>query len=111
MLDEFIIAENSMKFILMLFTNICDEASCKFFKVNVVKFIVEKLLSSKFTWLLKVVMILILFCECTIRMKINFTFLFDEVALSVIFDYEWIAKDYKIFSISCSFLESRRIFV
>ncbi len=44
-------------------------------------------------------------------MKINPTLLFDKVVLNVVFDCEWVAKNYKIFLISRLFLESRQIFV
>ena len=53
----------------------------------------------------------ILFCECTIRVEISSALLFDEVVLNLVFDCEWVAEDCKIFSISRSFLESRRICV
>ena len=109
--DEIIIEENSMQSVSNSFIDIYDEIFYEFSWVNAVRFIVEKLLSFEFAWLLTIVMMSILFCECTIQIKINFVLLFDKIMLSVMFDCEWIAENCKIFSISRSFLKSRRICV
>lgn len=109
--DEFITEENSVQSVSILFIDICDETSCESSWVNAIELVVEEFLSSEFTWLLKVVLMSILFCEWTVRVKISSALLFDEVVLSVVFNCEWVDEDCKTFSISRPFSESRRICV
>ncbi len=107
--DEFITRDDLLQPVSILFIDICDETSWEFSWMNAVESVVEKLLSSVFAWSSRVVIVSILFCEFAIQVKISSALRFREIVLSVVFDCEWVVAEWKFWSISRPFSESRRI--
>ena len=108
-LGGFITEKNSVQSVSISSTDIYDEASCESSLMDAVEPAVEDFLSSRFTWLLEVVVMSIWFCGRTVRVETSFILLSDEVALGVVFCCGWVAENCKIFLLRRLFSESRSI--